>query len=68
MRRFTRSTHQRAVLDLFDRRMAFVVREGKVPNEVATDFSRVTDRVELLFGPEVKSYLDEIYPVTAPWT
>src|SRR5215218_777262 len=66
-----RTAHQRAVLDLFDRRMARyeairqivsqVVREGSVRNEDALAFLRVTSDVEFLFRGEVKTYLDGLH-------
>jgi hypothetical protein len=63
----SRTAHQRAVLDLFDRRMAKyeairqivsqVVREGSVRNEDAMAFLRATNDVEFLFRSEVKTSL-----------
>ena len=65
-----RTAHQRAVLDLFDRRMEIyeaishviggVVGSGTVPTCVANEFARTRHRVDLLFGPEVQLYLDDI--------
>jgi len=66
-----RTAHQRAVLDLFDKRMEVhdeisavirkVVQTGKVKDTIAHEFWRASARVDLLFGPEVGKYLRTIY-------
>ena len=66
-----RTAHQRAVLDLFERRMtaysairesvAEVVRHGSVSDTNLLAFLRATDQAEFLFGREVKAYLNSLY-------
>src|SRR6266516_5413509 len=66
-----RTSHQRAVVELFEKRMAVydairavmaeVLREGAIPDKAPGEFIRVVDKVEFLFGPEVKKYLDNLY-------
>jgi hypothetical protein len=66
-----RTAHQRAVLDLFDKRMevhdavstviSSVVATGSAGGTAGMDFIRAASRVEILFGPEVKQYLDTVY-------
>lgn len=66
-----RTAHQRAVLDLFDRRMSVytslrrviskVVTTGNATNEDTTNFLRARDGAEFLFGSEVNDYLESIY-------
>jgi hypothetical protein len=65
------TARQRVLLDLFERRMAIfdgirkvvseVVNGGAVRTQDVVAFSRAMDRVDLLFGPEVKAYLDELH-------
>jgi hypothetical protein len=65
-----RTAHQRAVLDLFERRMAIydaisaviggIVTTGRTTAQDASAFTRARQRVELLFGPEVPAYLEKI--------
>jgi hypothetical protein len=65
-----RTAHQRAVLDLFERRMAIfdaisgviggVVTSGRTTAEVASAFTRARQRVDLLFGSEVPTYLEHV--------
>jgi hypothetical protein len=57
-----RTAHQRAVLDLFEKRwdvyqaianvLGEVTREGRAPLQASLNFSRATGRVDFLFGPE----------------
>src|SRR5437868_6761985 len=57
--------------DLFERRMntydaireviGEIVRHGVVTNQSTAAFVRAIDKVEFLFGPEIKSYLDDLY-------
>jgi hypothetical protein len=66
-----RTAHQRAVLDLFEKRFAVwdrlrivigdVVREGTANTEICIEFLRAKDGGEFLFGPEVTEYLDRVY-------
>jgi hypothetical protein len=66
-----RTAHQRVVLDLFERRMEVydaitrvtneILQRGDTPQEMIDEFARATARVDLLFKPEVKTYLDYIY-------
>ena len=65
-----RTSHQRAVLDLFDKRwetyrslgqhIAEVLQHGSVSEKTYIDYLRTKDRAEHLFGPEVTKYLDEV--------
>ncbi|MGB8277178.1 MAG: hypothetical protein WCF20_04470 [Methylovirgula sp.] len=65
-----RTAHQRAVLDLFERRMNVydsirevideIVRGGDVTNVHIGKFDRAIDKVPFLFRNEVKSYLDDL--------
>jgi hypothetical protein len=64
-----RTAHQRAVLDLFDRRMqsydalnaaiSEIVREGSVTFECLVRFSHAADRAKFLFGRDVSTYLQQ---------
>jgi hypothetical protein len=66
-----RTAHQRAVLDLFDKRLAIfnalsvvvskIVALGRVSHQDEMEFAQATRQVDFLFGPEVKRYLDELY-------
>ena len=66
-----RTSHQRAVLDLFDKRMAIfnklsvvvskVVSLGSVSHQDEMDFAQAIREVDFLFGPQVKRYLDDLY-------
>jgi hypothetical protein len=57
--------------DLFERRMntydaireviGEIVRHGVVTNQSTNAFVRAIDKVEFLFGPEIKGYLDDLY-------
>jgi hypothetical protein len=38
-----------------------IVRHGVVTNQSTAAFVRAIDKVEFLFGPEIKSYLDDLY-------
>jgi hypothetical protein len=59
--------------DLFERRMntydaireviGEIVRTGVVTNQSSDAFIRAIDKVEFLFGAEVKSYLDNLYRI-----
>ena len=63
-----RTAHQRAVLDLFDRRLenydalnrviSEILREGKATFESLISFSRAADRARFLFGKEIAAFLD----------
>jgi len=65
-----RTSHQRAALDLFERRMAIfdaisciisgIVGSGVTTAQDASAFTRARQRVDLLFGPEVPAYLDKL--------
>jgi hypothetical protein len=64
-----RTAHQRAVLDLFDRRMqnydalnaavAEIMREGNAALKALVPFSQAAARARFLFGGEVTAYLEE---------
>jgi hypothetical protein len=64
-----RTSHQRAVLDLFDRRMqnydalnaavAEIMRDGMATFECLVAFSRAADRARFLFGKDVTAYLQQ---------
>jgi hypothetical protein len=66
-----RAAHQRTVLGLFEARMATyselreavgkVVRLGSVSNQNLYEFLKAADKVQFLFGREVKAYTDELY-------
>jgi hypothetical protein len=65
-----RTSHQRAVLDLFDKRWAVlnelrsvisdIVREGSVTTQGALSYAIAVDRAKFLFGREVVEYLETI--------
>src|SRR5262249_12643311 len=65
-----RTAHQRAVLDLFDRRMkvygdlvavtAEIVREGRAELQSLLSYSRSEAEARFLFGSEVSNYLEEM--------
>ncbi|MGD1038139.1 MAG: hypothetical protein ABR878_13380 [Roseiarcus sp.] len=65
-----RTAHQRAVLDLFERRIAIydsirevideIVRLGVVTNEAVRKFERAIDKVPFLFRNDVESYLYDL--------
>lgn len=65
-----RVVRRREVMELFDRRMEVyagisrvigeVVGSGSVTNQTASAFGRATSNVDLLFGGEVKAYLDRM--------
>jgi hypothetical protein len=65
-----RTAHQKAVLDLFERRMkvyseiraviASVVSSGKLPNEKHFEYWRGADGAKFLFGSKVNAYLTEL--------
>ena len=65
-----RTAHQRAVLDLFDRRMQIfdelnkavseIVREGKADFRDVILFTQAASRARFLFGNEITSYLERI--------
>src|SRR5262245_35198384 len=65
-----RTSHQRAVLDLFDKRwetyrnfgqlIAEVLQRGSVSEQTYVDYLRTKDRAEHLFGPEVTKYLNDV--------
>jgi hypothetical protein len=62
-----RTAHQRAVLDLFDKRMdvydaltaviSQIMREGKATFQDLIDYSRAVDRAQFLFRKPVTTYL-----------
>jgi hypothetical protein len=66
-----RTSHQRAALDLFEKRLGLyeewrsiigeVVRHGTAPHSVSQRFLRAIDRAEFLFGRKVYGYLEETY-------
>ena len=66
-----RTAHQRAVLDVFEKRFEIyqsaraaiteVIRKGTVQPHAHIDFLRATDKAQYLFGPEVTSYFNHIY-------
>jgi len=63
-----RTAHQRAVLDVFEKRFEIyqgaraaiteVVTKGTVQPQAHIDFLRATDKAQFLFGPEVTSYFN----------
>jgi hypothetical protein len=65
-----RTAHQRAVLDLFDRRMnayegirralSRTLTSGQTDDETVNEFSRAISRVPFMFGPDVVRYLEEL--------
>ncbi len=65
-----RTAHQRAVLDLFERRMAVydsleevvseIIRGGNVTNARIRDFDHAIGKAPFLFAKEVISYLEEL--------
>jgi hypothetical protein len=65
-----RTAHQKAVLDLFERRMkvyseiraviASTICSGKLPNERHFEFMRAIDGAKFLFGSKVNCYLEEL--------
>ncbi len=65
-----RTSHQRAVLDLFEKRwetymelrfiISEVLREGSVSNANTNAYLRAIDRAEHLFGKTVTNYLKEL--------
>jgi|SRR5262249_20961530 len=62
---------ERLKFDLFERRMRTydaireviteIVQHDVVTNELINAYVRATDKVEFLFGPEIKDYLDDLY-------
>jgi hypothetical protein len=66
-----RTAHQRAVLDLFEKRyelytavrsvIAEVIAHGRADNKIQFDYLRAIERAPFLFGPEVTAYLDSLY-------
>lgn len=66
-----RTAHQRAVLDLFDKRwtvltelraaVATILQEGRASIESTRLYATARDRAAFLFGPEVTEYLESIY-------
>src|SRR5215469_9104869 len=66
-----RTAHQRAVLDLFQKRwdtygelrriISEAVQEGTAATPLALNFARTVDQAKFLFGPEVHSYLQTVY-------
>jgi hypothetical protein len=68
-----RTAHQRAVLDLFQKRwdtyselrqvLGKVMREGVVPTAVILEYARSIEPAKFLFGPEVNEYLQRSYRV-----
>jgi hypothetical protein len=68
-----RTNHQRAALDLFDKRwdmmdklrtaMLEVAKDGKISINAAGQFAELVRRAALLFGPEVREYLESIRDV-----
>lgn len=64
-----RTAHQRAVLDLFDRRMgtyealnaaiSMIMRDGRATVEVLAAFDRAFVKAPFLFGEEVTDFLEE---------
>jgi hypothetical protein len=66
-----RTAHQRAVLDLFEKRwesysqmrriISDVLAHGTVSNEARLNYLRATDKAQFLFGPEVTTYLNSVY-------
>ena len=65
-----RTAHQRAVLDLFDRRMAVfeslrevvseIIRTGNVTNPNIRDFDCAKVKVPFLFSSDINLYLDDL--------
>ena len=65
-----RTSHQRAALDLFDKRweivqelrsiIAGVMQEASVTTEEILSYARAADRASFLFGPEVIRYLETV--------
>jgi hypothetical protein len=66
-----RTAHQRAVLDLFQRRLdayteikiiiGELLREGTAPTALILRYAKAIDAAKFLFGPEVSSYLQGVY-------
>jgi hypothetical protein len=66
-----RTSHQRAVLDLFEKRLASydlvwsaitpIVQHGTVSDEMINAYIPAMDRTKFLFGPEVYGYLRQLY-------
>jgi hypothetical protein len=66
----SRSTQQKLILDLFDKRWSIVtelrevigevLRTGNVSHEVSVKFYLAADRAAFLFGPEITSYLAKV--------
>jgi hypothetical protein len=66
-----RTAHQRAVLDLFEKRFALyqelrtvvgqVIAQGHVGMDTTIDFLRAADKAQFLFGPEVTAYLNSVH-------
>jgi hypothetical protein len=66
-----RTSHQRAALDLFEKRLGLydewrsiigeVLRHGTAHHIVSQRFLRAIDRAEFLFGRKVYGYLEETY-------
>jgi hypothetical protein len=66
-----RTAHQRAVLDLFEKRYELysavrsviteVLTQGRADHKLQFDYLRAIERAHFLFGPEVTAYLDSLY-------
>jgi hypothetical protein len=66
-----RTSHQRAALDLFDKRFELymelraiisqVLTHGTVHQDTAIVFLRAADKAQFLFGPKVTAYLNSVY-------
>ena len=66
-----RTAHQRAVLDLFQKRwdaysemrhiIGDVMREGHAPTETSLAFFRAANQAKFIFGTEVNAYLQSVY-------
>jgi hypothetical protein len=66
-----RTAHQRAVLDLFQKRwesysgikqiVGDVIRDATAPTERNLSYARATDEAKFLFGPEVHKFLQNFY-------
>jgi hypothetical protein len=66
-----RTAHQRAVLDVFEKRFEIyqsaraaiteVITKGTVQHHADIDFLRATDKAQFLFGPEVTFYFNSVY-------